>query len=122
MQIGVCYQLAFNTESYPHLCQARSRVFFVIGQWQVAHKMVHSQSVQPGFHLRNADGELGGAALFESAPDYRDPPASAGIEASTPQGLRRRPTSDAERARDAALAELGNASSPSARGGSMDGV
>jgi hypothetical protein len=53
MQIGVCYQLAFNTTSFPAVCQARTRMHLVIGQWQAIHKLVHSQSIQPGFLLRS---------------------------------------------------------------------
>jgi hypothetical protein len=64
MQIGVCYQLAFNTASFPNVCQARTRVHLVIGQWQLVHKLRHSQSIQPGFLMHsNPAGDPGGAGL-----------------------------------------------------------
>lgn len=58
MQIGVCYQMNGNIVSYEYLCQARTRVHFVIGQWQDAHRILHSQSVQPGFMMRHPDDHM----------------------------------------------------------------
>ena len=74
VQIGVCYQLAFNTVSYELLCQARTRVNFIIGQWQRAHHLMHSQSVQPGFTMR---GDKGVTLHPMSESDQGAAPASA---------------------------------------------
>ena len=52
LQVGVCFQCSRNLVSYEFICQARTRVNFVIGEWQQAHHLVHSQSVQPGFIMR----------------------------------------------------------------------
>jgi hypothetical protein len=54
LQIGTCFQCSRNLVSYEFICQARTRVNFVIGEWQQAHNLVHSQSVQPGFILRHS--------------------------------------------------------------------
>lgn len=68
MQIGVCYQLAFNRQDYMRVCQARSRINFVIGEWQAAHGLVHSASLQPGFALHGA-----APLVFQKHGDSQDP-------------------------------------------------
>jgi hypothetical protein len=51
VQIGLNYQLAHNEERYERTEDARSYINYVIGQWQEANGISHSESLQPGFLL-----------------------------------------------------------------------
>jgi hypothetical protein len=85
VQVGVCYQLAFNTVSYELLCQARTRVNFVIGQWHQAHGLMHSQSVQPGFMVRGDKAGADAVQALEATLSPAPPPPAAAAAARASQ-------------------------------------
>ena len=89
MQVGVCFQCSRNLVSYEFVCQARTRVNFVIGEWQKAHNLMHSQSVQPGFIMRHSHDPSMPAPISEFHPltgasqdGAEMPAASAGPQGS----------------------------------------
>jgi hypothetical protein len=47
MQVGLCYELAFNGEKFVKVCEARTLVNYVIGNWMKDHRIKHSSSVRP---------------------------------------------------------------------------
>lgn len=54
MQVGLCYQLAFNGEKFSVVVEARTLINHTIGEWQRHHKITHSTSVQPLYNFTGA--------------------------------------------------------------------
>lgn len=51
MQVGLCYQLAFNGETFSSVVEARTLINHTIGEWLRHHKIMHSTSVQPLYNF-----------------------------------------------------------------------